>query len=145
ENVQYLFSSLAMPVASGLGASERQVNLGADRRRVHIEDPGLHIFHGAEGAVRVARINRSGQAILHAVDYLDRVIKVATLDNRHDRTEDFFLSYAHLRLYFRKHSWLDEEAILQITLLDAAPAAHKLRLVLVASDFDILENLIDCV
>src|SRR5262245_51428133 len=129
-----------MPVAGGLGPSKRQVNFSTDRRSVHIKDPGLNIFHRAEGAVRVGRINRSGQTILYSVDYLDRVVKIATLDNRHHRTEDLLLGYAHLRLYFRKHGWLDEEAMLQITLLDAAPTAHKLRVVLVASDLDVLEN-----
>src|SRR5687768_16360833 len=51
EDIQHLRTALAVAVAGAFGAAERQVNLGANRWRVNIHDPGVEIAHRAEGGV----------------------------------------------------------------------------------------------
>ena len=63
------------PLPVSFDAAERQVHLGADGRRVDVEDAGVHVAHGHEGLVDVARVDRRRQAVLHAVADLDRLLR----------------------------------------------------------------------
>ena len=51
-------AGLAVAVAGLLHATEREVGLGADRARVHVDDARLEVAHRAEGRVGVAREDR---------------------------------------------------------------------------------------
>src|SRR5688500_11733333 len=67
EDVEGGNAGLAMAVAGRLGPAEREVDLGANRRGVHVEDPRVHVAHGCERFVHVARIDRGGQPVGDAV------------------------------------------------------------------------------
>src|SRR5712692_10886068 len=82
ENIQYLGAAFAMTVASRLGAAERKVDFGPDRRRVHIKDSRPHVFHRVKGPVSIASIDLSRKAVLHTVGNLDRVIQIAAFEQR---------------------------------------------------------------
>src|SRR3712207_1644671 len=67
EDVQDLRAGLAVAVARGLRAAEGEVDFGADGRGVDVEDAGVHLAHGAEGAVHVRGVDRGRQAVADAV------------------------------------------------------------------------------
>src|SRR4029079_9201819 len=75
EHVERGGAGLAVAVAGVLGAAEWQMDLGANRRRVDVEDPGVEIAHGRKGAVDVLRIDRRGEPIFDAVADLDRLVE----------------------------------------------------------------------
>src|SRR3954469_25329676 len=91
EDVERSRPGLAMAVAGCLRTAERQMHLRADRRRVDVENPGVHIAHGCERAIDILSVDRSRQAVLHAVAYRDSLIEGSTGNHRDDRTEDFLL------------------------------------------------------
>src|SRR6201999_3104951 len=102
-----------------------------------------HVFHRPEGAVGVARVDRSRQAVSDAVGNLNRMIEVAAFDDRNDRAEDFFLLDAHPLFYAREHGRLDEEAMFQVAAFGALAAAHQLRFVFVLANFYVAQNLFE--
>jgi len=51
-------AGFAVTVASRLYAAEGKLNLGTYRGRIYINDPGLEILNGMEGAIDVAGIHR---------------------------------------------------------------------------------------
>src|SRR5258708_33399479 len=71
----------AVAVASLLRASEGQVGLGADRRRVHVDNSGVEIAGGLEGAIHVSRVDGSGKSVSHAVRHIDCLFQAV---NRND-------------------------------------------------------------
>src|SRR5436305_310272 len=77
-------TGLTMTVAGRLRAAERQVDFGADGRRVDVDDAGVHVTHGGERAVDVLSVYRSGEAVLHAVAYGDSLVEGPARNHRHD-------------------------------------------------------------
>src|SRR5712671_6610404 len=67
EHVERRGAGFTMAVARRLRSAERQVDLGADRRRVDVEDSRVHVAHGRERPVHVLSVDRRGEAILHPV------------------------------------------------------------------------------
>src|SRR5207245_4793878 len=57
EDVEAGDPRLAVAVARILDAAEGQVHLGADRRRVDVEDAGLELVHGPERRVDVLGVD----------------------------------------------------------------------------------------
>src|SRR2546423_1355473 len=141
EDVEHLRAAFAVAVAGRLRAAERQMDFGADGRRVDVEDAGLHVFQGAKSAVRVARVDRRRQAVADAVSNLNRVIEVAAFDHRHDRAKDLFLLDAHPRLHACENRRLDEVTILEIATLGAMAAGEQLGFVFALADVDVAQNL----
>src|SRR6516164_3997152 len=91
EHVQGGRAGLAMAVTGELRSAERQVDFGADRRRVDVEDAGIQIAHRSKGTVHVARIDRGRQAVLHAVPDLDCLVERSAPHHRYHRSEDLLL------------------------------------------------------
>src|SRR5437867_2504260 len=58
EDIDPGHARLAVAVAGLLRSAERQMHFRADGRRVHVEDPGVHVAHGQERFVHVARVDR---------------------------------------------------------------------------------------
>ena len=125
EHVERGRAGFAVAVAGRLGAAERQVDFGADRRRVDVEDAGVHVAHRGEGVVHVLRVDRRRQAVLHAVADLDRLVERLARDDRHDRSEDLFLRDAHVRRHVGEDRRLVEEAVRVIAVGRAVSAARR--------------------
>src|SRR5260370_3950139 len=70
----------AVAVASLLRASEGQVGLGADRRRVHVDNSGVEIAGGLEGAIHVSRVDGSGKSVSHAVPHINGLVQAVNRD-----------------------------------------------------------------
>src|SRR5437660_11109708 len=70
--------ALAMSIACGFGASERQRHLGADGGRVDIGYAGIDVAHGPESIIHIARVNSRRAAIGHAIRYLTRLVETIT-------------------------------------------------------------------
>ena len=77
----------AVAVTGVLVAPERQVDFGADRRRVYVDDAGVDVVHRAHRGVDVARVDGGRQAVLAVVHGVDRVVVRVDLDHREHRTE----------------------------------------------------------
>src|SRR2546423_13184361 len=122
EDVEHLRTAFAVAVARRLRAAERQMDFCADGRSVDVEDARLHVFQRAKSAVRVARVDRRRQAIPDAVGNLNRMIEVATFNDRDHRAEDLFLLDTHSRLHASENRRLDKVTILQIATLGALTA-----------------------
>src|SRR5256885_13452497 len=86
---------LAMAIAGLLGAAKGQMRLGPNGRRIDINDAGEQIARRAEGAIHVARINRCGKAIGHAISHIDGFVEAADGDHRYDRPKNLLLRDAH--------------------------------------------------
>src|SRR5208337_4511817 len=56
--------AFAVAVAGVLDAAEGQMHLGTDGGRVDVGDAGFEVAHGCEGAIDVARIEGSGEAVV---------------------------------------------------------------------------------
>src|SRR5258705_12152836 len=56
-------AGLAVAIAGLLPAAEREVDLGAGRAGIDVDDPGLEVAHRPEGRVHVAREDARRQAI----------------------------------------------------------------------------------
>src|SRR5216683_2519543 len=61
----------AVTVAGLLGAAEGQVCFSADCRSVYIDNSGIEIASGLEGAIHVARVDGGGESVSHAVRHID--------------------------------------------------------------------------
>src|SRR4029077_11224176 len=102
---------LAMAVAGGLRAAERQVDFGADRWGVDVEDARVDIAHDRKGAVDILRVDRRRETVLHAVGDGDRFLDRLASHDADDRTEDLLPGNAHLRRHVREYRRFVEEAL----------------------------------
>src|SRR5215472_13927400 len=89
-------SGFAVAIAGLLCAAKRQMGFCANRRRVDVDDPGVQVANGLEGAVHVSCVNRSGKAVRYAVCHFNGLVQVADWNHRHDRAEDLLLGNAHV-------------------------------------------------
>src|SRR6266705_1567445 len=62
-----------------LRPAEWQLDLRADRRRVHVRDPGLEFVHRPERPAEVVRVYRGTEPVLDGVRDRDRVLVVLRL------------------------------------------------------------------
>src|SRR5262249_40061334 len=60
-------------------------------------DARLDIAHRAERTAHVARVDRAGEAVARAVQYLHRLLEALNFDDREHGTENLFLRDAHRR------------------------------------------------
>src|SRR5436190_23974911 len=67
EHVERRGSGFAVSVACRFRSAEREMDLGANRRRVHVEDARVKIAHRRERLVDVLRVNRRRQSVLDVV------------------------------------------------------------------------------
>src|SRR5689334_20390047 len=65
--VEDLPPTFAMPVAGLLHPTKRQMRFGTDRRRVHIGDAVLQVFHRTEGKVEITGVDGAGESVLYFV------------------------------------------------------------------------------
>src|SRR5258706_4472071 len=103
-----------MAVARVLGTTERKLDFSSDRWRVHINNSGLEIPHGAVRLIHIPRVDRSRQAVLNSVSDLDGFVKIIEGEQRDNRAEDFFLSDAHAGIDVSKNRGLVEPAVGQL-------------------------------
>src|SRR3984957_20916089 len=100
-----------MAVAGVLDSAEWQMRFGADGGRVHVDDSGFEIALRAEGIVHVAGVDGGREAVLHVVCDGERVVERLERNHGDDRTENFFLADAHLRIAVDENGWLVEPAV----------------------------------
>src|SRR5258708_24950479 len=100
-----------MAVAGLLGATEREMRLGADRWSVDVDDAGIDIAHRGESLVHIFGVDRSGQSVRNAICDFDGFGKIVDWNQRNDWAEDFFLGDAHFRRAIAEQSWLMEPAL----------------------------------
>src|SRR5579862_2660446 len=79
------------------------MGLRADRGRIDVDDARLQIALRDEGLVYVTGVNRSGEAVIHAVGDGDGLVEGVERHYRHHGPEDFFLADAHLRVAIGEH------------------------------------------
>src|SRR5713101_3120096 len=94
---------LAMSVAGLLGAAEGQVGFGANRGRIHVDDPRVEIAGCLKCAVHLACVDRSRKTVDDAVGNIDGLLEIVHRNHGNDRSEDFLLSDAHLWRAIAKH------------------------------------------
>ncbi len=99
----------------------------------------MHVAHGPECAVDVARIDRRRKAILHSIPNFDGIIQALAGDDRNDRPEYFLLRNAHVRSDIAKDGGFVEPATLVDTRIQA-PAATQQRRAFLLSNAHVLLN-----
>src|SRR5260370_436284 len=126
-----------MAIAGSLSTAERQMNLGANRGSVNVEDSGGRVLHRRVCAIDVFGENRGRKPVPHAVGDLYGVVESATFDHRYNRTEDFLLCDPHIRLYLGEHGRLYEITVLHVAFLGAVAAAHHPGAIFFLPDIDV--------
>src|SRR4029453_674875 len=128
-----------VPVSGVLDAAERKVDLGADRRRVHVEDPGLEIPHRSERAVDVARIDGSGEAVLDGVRHANALFERPDGNHSRDRSEDLLAGNAHVRGGAAEDGRRKEEPARQVPVGELLAPAEEVG-ALALPDLDVFRN-----
>src|SRR5438034_11845698 len=70
-----------------LDPAEGELDLGADRRRVHVGDARLQFLHGPERPPEVRRVDLGGGPVIEKKRERDRVVEIFRLEDAQDRTE----------------------------------------------------------
>ena len=89
------------PLPVVLHPAEGQLHLGADGRRVHVDDAELELGDGAHGRGHVVGVDRCRQAELRRVGRGDGFVEVGDRYDRGHRAEDLLLGDAHVRAWHR--------------------------------------------
>ena len=139
EDVEAGDARLAVAVARVLHAAERQVDLGADRRGVHVEEPRLELAHRREGLVDVLRVDRSRQPVGNGVGDPDALLERRDRHDRRDGAEDLLARDAHLRVGVGEHGRREEPALRERPVRQLFAAAEELRPLLLP-DLDVLRE-----
>src|SRR5260370_31680955 len=84
-------------VAGLLRAPEGQVGLGADRRRVHVDNSGVEITGSLKGTIHVSRVDRGGKSVSHAVRHINGLFEAVNRDHRDNWAKNLLLRNAHIR------------------------------------------------
>src|SRR6267154_823620 len=116
----------AVAVAGFLRAAEGQVGFGADGWRVGVDDAGEQVANGVKGAIHVARVDRGGEAVGHAVGYFHGFFQASDGDYRNYGAEDFFLCDAHLWIAVAEHRRFVEPTFGERAVSQATAAGEKL-------------------
>src|SRR5690349_9123931 len=132
---------LAVTVARLLPAPERQVDLGAGRAGVDVDDAGLEVAHGAERGVHVAREDARRQPVAGLVERGHRLRVVGDRDDREDRPEDLFLADAVHRPDTGEDRRFEEMAVAEGAIGRAVAAEDELALR--STDIDVRRDLVD--
>src|SRR5260370_40147210 len=72
----------AVAVAGLLRAPEGQVGLGADRRRVHVDNSGVEITGSLKGTIHVSRVDLGGRRIIKKKSHINGLVEAVNRGNR---------------------------------------------------------------
>src|SRR5438105_13701814 len=97
----------------------------SDRRRVHIEDPCIHITHRDESAIDILRVDGRREPELNAIADLDSVLQRIAWNERDNWSEDLFLRNSHLRRYIAEDRRFYKIAILIIAVSQSRAARQQ--------------------
>src|SRR5258708_38301374 len=100
----------AMAVAGLLCAAERQVCFSADCRSVYIDNSGIEIARGLEGAIHVSRVDGSGESVSHTIRHIDGLFQTVNGNHRNNRAENLVLRNAHIPRTISEHCRLLDPA-----------------------------------
>src|SRR5580658_558987 len=103
--------AFSVAVAGALDAAEGEMDFGAYGGCVDVGDACFEVAHGGEGAIDVARVERSRESVVDGVGDGDGFVKIGKLENRDDGAEDFFASDAHLRRDAGEDGWREEGSV----------------------------------
>src|SRR5262249_58504066 len=98
-------------------------DLRCSRRRLDVEEPGLNNLHRAKRTVGVASVDRRRPPISYTDRYLDRMMRIAALDQRNHRTEYLFLRNPHFGVDSGQGGRFDKKAMFEIALFHPLAAA----------------------
>ena len=132
-----------MAVAGGLGAAKRQVYLSADGRGVHIKYSGVHVCHGAEGAIDVAGVNRRGETIADSVGDFDCFVERLGGYHSRDRAKDLLLRDAHVGSHVGENGGLDVKPARVFAPRQTLAAASERGAVFLLANLDVLHDFLD--
>src|SRR6266567_1296488 len=129
--------AFAVAVASVLDASEGQVNLRADGRRVDVGDTGLQVADGGEGAVHVPGVKRRRKPVVDGVGDLDGLLECVEFEEADHGAKDLFARDAHIWCDAAEDGGLEEGSLVEVTA-GQCPAANKQLGTFARGDADVL-------